>query len=73
MRLAVSCIRAMTHDQQTVLAAYDDAIRKAYTALFEAYVVAGGNAAQEQQADQRFTAAVGIARKSRDSALALTA
>jgi hypothetical protein len=61
----------MSHDQQTVLAAYDDAVRKLYATFFDQFTSAGGNAAQEQQAEQHFTTGLGIARRVRDRALTL--
>ncbi len=49
----------MSHDQQTVLAAYDDAVKKLYATFFDQITSAGGNAAQEQQAEQHFTTGLG--------------
>jgi hypothetical protein len=63
----------MNHDQQSVLAAYDDAIKKLYATLFDAYAQAAGDPAQEQQADQNFKQGVGFAQRSRDRAVALLA
>jgi phage terminase small subunit len=61
----------MNHDQQSVLAAYDDTIKKLYCTLFEQYVQAAGDAAQEQQAEQHFKTGVGLAQRTRDRAVAL--
>jgi len=61
----------MNHDQQTILAAYDEAVRKLYATLFEKYVEVGGDATGEQQAEQQFTTGFGLARRARDRALAL--
>jgi hypothetical protein len=63
----------MNHDQQNILAAYDDAVKKLYATFFDQYIQAGGDPAQEQQAEQHFTTGVEIARRSRDRALALMA
>lgn len=63
----------MNRDQQIILAAYDDAIKSLYSNLFDGYVAADGDAAQEQQADRRFTTGISLARSSRDRAVALAA
>ncbi|HEY6347295.1 MAG TPA: hypothetical protein VIY49_37880 [Bryobacteraceae bacterium] len=63
----------MTDDQKAIQSAYADALGKLYAALFEKYEEAGGDTAQEQQADQQFTTGLGLARRSRDRALALVA
>jgi len=63
----------MNSDPTAIQAAYATALQKLYAALFEAYVTAAGDAAQEQQADDRFTVGLGFARKSRDHALELVA
>jgi hypothetical protein len=63
----------MSHDQQSVLAAYDDAVKKLYATLFDQYIGAGGDAAQEQQAETHFTTGLALARKARDRAIALVA
>jgi len=63
----------MNHDQQNVLAAYDDAIQKLYATLFDQYAQAAGDPAQEQQADQNFKKGVVLAQRSRDRAVALVA
>lgn len=61
----------LNHDQQSIVAAYDDAIKKLYGTLFEQYASAGGDAAQEKLADENFSRGVGLARRSRDRAVAL--
>jgi hypothetical protein len=63
----------MNHDQQTVVAAYDDAIKKLYATLFEKYIEASGDPAQEHQAEQHFTTGVGLAQRARDRAVTLLA
>jgi hypothetical protein len=63
----------MNPDQQLVQSAYEDAIRKLYAALFDAYAAAGGDQAQERQADQNFSTGVAFARRSRDRAISLLA
>jgi hypothetical protein len=63
----------MNHDQENILAAYDDAIKKLYVTLFDRYVEASGDAAQEQQAEQHFTTGVELARRARERALTLIA
>jgi hypothetical protein len=63
----------VTDDQKTIQTAYADALGKLYAALFDQYVQAGGDTAEEQQADQHFTTGLALARRSRDRALALVA
>jgi hypothetical protein len=63
----------VTDDQKTIQTAYADALRKLYTELVDQYVQAGGDTAEEQQAEQHFTTGLGLARRSRDRALALVA
>jgi hypothetical protein len=63
----------MNPDQTLIQSAYEDAIRQLYAKLFQGYAEAGGDAAQLQLAEQRFTAGVGLARSSRDRAVALLA
>jgi hypothetical protein len=63
----------MNPDQSLIQSAYQDAIKLLYGKLFDAYAAAGGDASQMQQADQRFRAGVGLARSSRDRAIALLA
>lgn len=61
----------MSPDQTLIQSAYEDAIKLLYSKLFDAYASAGGDASQLPQADQRFIAGVGLARSSRDRAIAL--
>jgi hypothetical protein len=61
----------MNPDQELVQSAYEDAIRRLYSALFDGYATAGGVHAQEQQAEQNFATGVSLARRSRDRAIAL--
>jgi hypothetical protein len=61
----------MNPDQNLILSAYEDAIRRLYAGLFQAYEDAGGDAAKQRDAGQHFTAGVGIARSSRDRAIDL--
>jgi hypothetical protein len=61
----------MNPDQQLIQSAYEDAIRKLYADLFDAYAASGGEQAQEQQADQNFSTGVTLARRSRDRAISL--
>ena len=63
----------MNPDQTSIQSAYEDAVQKLYAGLFDAYVTAGGDVTQEQQADGHFTTGLRFARKSRDRALALLA
>ena len=63
----------MNPDQKLIQSAYEDAIKKLYGTLFDNYSQSGGDQAQQQQADQAFSAGVGFARKSRDRAVALLA
>jgi hypothetical protein len=58
-------------DQKLMPPAYEDAIKLLYAKLFEGYEEAAGDPAQEQQADQRFTTGVELARRARDRAIAL--
>jgi hypothetical protein len=61
----------MNPDQTAIQCAYEEAIQNLYAKFFEAYITAGGTAAQEQEADGRFTAGLTVARRSRDRAVAL--
>jgi hypothetical protein len=61
----------MDHDQQSILAAYDDEIKKLYATLADGYAAASGDLAQEQEAEQNFKRGVGIARRARDRAVTL--
>jgi hypothetical protein len=63
----------MNPDQLLIQSAYEDAVKMLYGKLFDSYAAAGGDAAQMQQADQRFTTGIGLARSSRDRAIALLA
>ena len=63
----------MNPDQTSIQSAYEDALGKLYAVLFDAYVAAGGDSTQEQQADAHFTVGLTFAKKSRDRALALVA
>jgi hypothetical protein len=63
----------MNADQTLIQSAYEDAIRKLYTALFDSYATSGGDQSQQQQADQSFSAGVGFAKKARERATALLA
>jgi hypothetical protein len=63
----------MNPDQKLIQSAYEDAIKKLYAQLFDSYAQSGGNQAQQQHADEAFTTGVGLARKSRDRAIALVA
>lgn len=59
------------NDQDTITAAYADALKGLYKVLLSSYVTAAGNAALEQHAGEAFKAGVAIARKARDAALGL--
>jgi hypothetical protein len=63
----------MNPDQALIHAAYQDAIKRLYAELFEAYEEAGGDAAKQKEAEQAFMNGVGLARTSRDRAIALLA
>lgn len=63
----------MNPDQTLIQSAYEDAIKKLYASLFDNYAQSADNQAQQQQAEQAFTTGVGLARKSRDRAVALLA
>jgi hypothetical protein len=60
-------------DQKLIQSAYEEAIKGLYATLFRGYIEAGGVAAQEQEAEQNFSAGIAIARRSRDRAIALLA
>jgi hypothetical protein len=57
------------NDQDTIKQAYADALNTLYGALFDAFVAAPQNA--QNQAKQRFSSGLALARKARDAALAL--
>ena len=63
----------MNSDQQLIQSAYDDAIKRLYAILFDAYASAGGASDQEREADRNFSTGVASARRSRDRAIALLA
>lgn len=65
--------RDMNPDQSLIHSAYEDAVKSLYAKLFDSYAGAGGDAMQIQQAEQRFTMGIGLARNSRDRAIALLA
>lgn len=59
------------NDQDTITAAYADALKVLFKVLSAQYITAAGNKALEQHADEAFKAGVAIARKARDAALGL--
>lgn len=59
------------NDQDTITAAYADALKGLYKVLLSSYVTAASNAALEQHAGEAFKAGVAIARKARDAAQGL--
>jgi hypothetical protein len=61
----------MNPDQKLIQSAYEDAIKRLYATLFDAYTAAGGDQVQEQQADRNFSTGVTFARRSRDRAISL--
>jgi len=61
----------MDSDQSLIEAAYGDSIKGLYAKLFDGYVTAGGDAAGQREAEQRFMTGVEFARGSRDRAIAL--
>jgi hypothetical protein len=61
----------MNSDQSLIQSAYEDAVKKLFATHFESYAQSGGDAAQQQQADQNFKAGIGFARQSRDRTIAL--
>lgn len=63
----------MNPDQQLIQSAYEDAIKGLYAKLVDGYAAAGGVPGQEQQAEQNFSTGIGLARRSRDRAIALLA
>lgn len=60
-------------DVSTIKAAYQDALKKLFTVLFDGVVTAVGDQAKITQAEQRFTAGLTLARHTRDRALTLVA
>jgi hypothetical protein len=63
----------MNPDQKLIQSAYEDAIKGLYARLYQGYAEAGTVPAQEQQAEQNFSAGLALARRSRDRAIALLA
>ena len=57
------------NDQDTINQAYADSLKHFYDVLFQAFLVAAQDQAAQEQAIQRFTAGVALARKVRDAAL----
>jgi len=62
----------MNHDQQTLLSAYDETIKHLYSTLFDQYAQAAGDERQEEEAEQRFTIGIVLARRARDRAITLS-
>jgi hypothetical protein len=60
-------------DRTTIQSAYQEAVKKLYATLFDAYLTAGGGADLKKAADDHFSAGLTVARTSRDRALALVA
>jgi hypothetical protein len=58
------------NEQDTIKEAYADALKSLYNALREAFITAQDQRAQDQ-AKQRFSSGLALARKARDAALAL--
>jgi hypothetical protein len=61
----------MNPDQPFIQSAYEDALKKLYLTLFDGYVTANGDDAMIQEAERHFTTGLGLARRSRDRAIAL--
>jgi hypothetical protein len=59
------------NDQDTIKQAYADALKKMYGVLLDAFVSAQQDQTAQDQAKQRFSAGLALARKTRDAALAL--
>jgi hypothetical protein len=60
----------MNPEQGLIQAAYEDAIKKLFAALFDGYAQAAGDP-ELQQAERNFATGVGLARKARERAIAL--
>jgi hypothetical protein len=63
-------IHVFMNEQDTIKEAYADALKSLYNALREAFITAQDQRAQDQ-AKQRFSSGLALARKARDAALAL--
>ncbi len=63
----------MNSDQQVIQSAYEEVVTELYANLFKGFAEAGGDAGQMQQAELHFSAGLGLARRTRDRALALLA
>ena len=63
----------MSHDQQTVLAAYDAAVQKLYATFLDQVIQAGNDTGQQQLAEQHFITGLADARRVRDVAIRLAA
>jgi hypothetical protein len=59
------------NDQDTIKEAYADALKRLYGVLLDAFVAAPQDQHAHDQAKQRFSSALALARKTRDAALAL--
>jgi hypothetical protein len=59
------------NDQDVIKEAYADALKNLYRVLLDALVAAKQDKNAQQQAAQRFTAGLVLARKARDTALSL--
>jgi hypothetical protein len=60
-------------DAQVITAAYQDTLSKLFGVLFEAYGAVGNDQGEITRAEERFSTALGLARKVRDRAIALAA
>jgi hypothetical protein len=66
-------IVCMNPDQMLIHSAYEDAIKKLYSQLFDSFTQSGDDAGQVREAEQNFATGIGYARKALDRATALLA
>lgn len=59
------------NDQDAIKEAYADALKTLYGVLFDAFVAAPQDQNAQNQAKQRFSSGLALARKTRDAALSL--
>jgi hypothetical protein len=67
----ILAIHVFMNDQDTIKEAYADALKNMYGVLFQAFATAPQDQHAQDQAKQRFSSGLALARKARDAALAL--
>lgn len=61
----------MEKDKEAIFIAYTETLSSLYNQMFDSYVTANGSQSDEKNADDAFSLGLAIARKVRNTALAL--